>query len=343
MTRRWEDLVARVRGLSGHLLGRSRLTALAETRDLVQLNGALEDAFGAASGFGTGTAPEQIEVAVRRIAARYLRVIARWAGTRTQLLAPLFLDEDRRSVRALVRGAAGNLPPNERLAGLVPTPTLPERALEELASQMSVSDVVALLVLWGHPFGTALLAEARRAQPDLLRIDLVLNSEFATRAVASVRRAPLGTTARRDLRIWVEGIIDLENAFTALQLAGQRTSLDPAQFFIPGGRALEAVAFTAASNAGSVPAAAVHLGTVLRDSTLAPVFAHLPTRPIEDAALDAELRRTATAARRSPLGAAPVISFFTRLRAEVHDLRLIIWRVALGAGPAAPDDLVTIT
>jgi vacuolar-type H+-ATPase subunit C/Vma6 len=309
----------------------------------VQLSSALEDAFGSASGFAAGASPEQIEVAVRRIAARYLRVIARWAGTRSELLAPLFLDEDRRSVRALLRGAAGNLTPNDRLAGLVPTPTLPERALEELSRQTAVTDVVALLVAWGHPFGAALLPEARREQPDLLRIDLVLNCTFATRAAAAVRRAPLGTTARRDLRLWVQGIIDLENAFTALQLAGQRTSLAPAQFFIPGGRALKLVAFTAIANAGSVPAAVVQLAASLRDSTLGPVFAHLPSRPVEDAALDAELRRTATAARRSPLGAAPVISFFTRLRAEVRDLRLIIWRIALGAGPATPDDLVTIT
>lgn len=342
MTGSWEDLVARVRGLSGHLLGRSRLLSLGQARDLVQLSVALEEAYGPASGAANDAAPEQLELAVRRVAARYLRTVSRWAGKRTPFLTALFLDEDRRSVRALMRGAMSDLPQSLRLAGLVPTPELPERALEELARQSSVKDIVALLVAWVHPFGSALLEEARRPQPDLLRLDLALNREFARRAAAAVKRAPLGNSARRDLRLWVQNIIDLENAFTAIQLAAQRSSTDATHFFVTGGHILHSKTFTAVATAGSSTGALALLGDALRNSTIAPVFAALSTRPLEDAALDAELRRTSTAARRSPLGAAPIIAFLTRLRAEIRDVRQLIWRVALGAPPAASGDLVTI-
>jgi vacuolar-type H+-ATPase subunit C/Vma6 len=341
MIARWEDLVARVRGLSGHLLGRAQLSAMARAPDLIHLATALDDAYGPAASVGPVASPDQLELAVRRAAARYVRIVARWAGTRARYLAPLFMDEDRRSVRACVRGAAAATPHAERLAGLVPTPTLPERALEELARQRSVADVVALLVLWGHPFGAALLDEARRAHPDLFRLDLLLNLEFATYAARAVRRAPLGNSVRRDLRTWLHEILDLENAFTAVGLAAQRSSTDRSQFFIPGGRALDRATFLRAASAANATSAASILARALRSTSLAAVFGASLLRPVEDTALVATLQRTLVAARRSPLGAAPVIAFFTRLRAEVRDLRLIIWRAALGAPPVPADVLVT--
>jgi vacuolar-type H+-ATPase subunit C/Vma6 len=175
-----------------------------------------------------------------------------------------------------------------------------------------------------------------------LRLDLALNREFARRAAAAVKRAPLGNAARRDLRLWVQNIIDFENAFTAIQLAAQRSSTDATHFFVTGGHIIDSKTFAAVAAAGSSTGALALLGDALRNSTIAPVFAALSTRPVEDAALDAELRRTSAAARRSPLGAAPIIAFLTRLRAEILDVRQLIWRVALGAPPAASGDLVTI-
>lgn len=343
MNGRWEDLVARVRGLSGHLLGRSRLTAIARAPDLIHLASALEEAYGVASGTESGASArgDRLEIAVRRVAARYLAIIARWAGNRARFLAPLFLDEDRRSIRAMLRGAAAGTPPAERLAALVPTTTLPERALQELAKQPSCTDVVALLVVWGHPFGAPLLAEARRPQPDLFRLDLALNLEFARQAARAVRRAPLGNAIRRDLRTWAQGIIDLENAYAALQLAAQRSSTEKSEFCIPGGLSLTRATFLLAAAAPNASSAAAIIARELRGTPLGAAFAAASLRPVEDAALAIELRRTLVAARRSPLGAAPVIAFFTRLRAEVRDLRLIIWRIALGAPSATADALLT--
>lgn len=341
MSAPWGDLVSRVRGLSGHLLGRAQLTSLARSRDLIQLAAALDEAYGPAAGVVQGTSAEQLELAARRAAALYLRVVARWSGDRVRYLAPLFLDEDRRSIRSILRGVLVGAPVSERLAGLIPTPALPERALEELARQPSARDVVALLVLWGHPFGKPLLAEARQAKPDFFRLDLTLNSEYATRSLDAARRAPLGDAVRRDLTTLVRETIDLENASTALQLAGQKASTGPEKLFIPGGKRLDRATFLAAAASDSA-AATDKLAHVFHGTPLASVFAVPLRTSFEDAALAAELRWTSDAARQHPLGAAPLIQFLTRVRAELRDLRFIIWRVALGAPPAPPDALVTI-
>jgi len=342
VTRGWEDVVARVRGLSTHLFGRVRLGELARMRDLSRLAAALDEAFGPAVGLTAGSSAEQLEIAVRRAAARHLRIIARWSGRRAAYLAPLLLDEDRRSVRALLRGASAGSPPPERVAALVPTPTLPESALDELARQPSVGRVVALLTAWGHPFGSPLLDEARRSQPDLLRLDVLLNTEYAIRSIAAVRRAPRGDEARHDLVALVRETIDLENASTAMQLAEHRSGTDPAVLFMPEGRWLDRATFLAAATAPDEDAGLATLGRAFRGTSLAPVLAAVPRKAFEDAALSTLLRRALRAARERPLGAAPVIAFFVRLRAEVRDLRFIIWRVALGAPPPPADALLTI-
>jgi len=342
MSRGWADLIARARGLSTHLLGRTRLAELARMRDLGRLAAALDEAYGPGVGLTPGASAEELEIAVRRAAARDLRTIAHWTGNRDTYLAPLFLDEDRRSIRALLRGAAAGSPPPERLAGLVPTPTLPEGALEELARQRSVNTVVALLIAWAHPFGAALLEEARRPQPDLLQLDLALNSEYAKCSARAVQRAPRGDAARHDLVAYVRATVDLENASTAMQLAAQRSDIDAGLLFVPDGRWLDRARFLDAAHASDAVAASATLARAFRGTPLARVATAVPRRAFEDAALSAELRWSIDAARRTPLGAAPVIAFFLRLRAEVRDLRFIIWRIALGAPPAAPDALVTI-
>lgn len=342
MSRNWVDLVARVRGLSGRLLGRGRLIDIARSRDLIQVAASLDEAYGAASTIVAGSSAEQLENAVRRAAARYIRIITRWCGNRVRYLEPLFLDEDRRSIRAFLRGAAASTPFVERLAGLVATPALPERALEELAGQPSVRDVVALLMSLGHSFGAALVEEAKRPHPDLLRLDLALNAEYAVRSARAVRRAPTGDSVRRDLMQLVRDRIDLENASTALQLAAQRSSTEAAQFYTPFGKQLDLAAFLAAAAAPSAVGATSVLRRAFHGSAMAPVFRTMLHTSFEEAALRSEQRRAADAARRAPLGVAPIIAFLVQLRAEVRDLRFIIWRAALGAPSAAPDMLLTL-
>jgi vacuolar-type H+-ATPase subunit C/Vma6 len=75
---------------------------------------------------------------------------------------------------------------------------------------------------------------------------------------------------------------------------------------------------------------------------MAPVFRGMLRTSFEEAVLRSEQRSAADAARHAPLGVAPIIAFLVQLRAEVRDLRYIIWRAALGAPSAAPDMLWTL-
>jgi len=281
-----------------------------------------------------------VEVAVRRVGASHLATLARWSLERSTLLTPVFLDEDRRSVRTLLRGAAAMSPEAERITGLIATPALPERALKELAKQNSVSGVAALLSAWEHPLGAGLLDIARDPTPDLLRLDVQLNANYITQAAAAVRWAPRGHLTRRELMDFVRDTADLENALAAMLLAGQATSLSPETLFLPEGRRLDRAAFLAAAQAPDSASAREMIHRAFRGSPLAEAFTG--TRSAEDNALMARLRHSLHTARLFPLGAAPVMAFVLRVRAEIRDLCLIIWRIGAGAPPAAPRDLVSV-
>lgn len=334
MSTRWEDLAARVRGLATHLLGRAQIDALARSADLA----ALADAFralgllvpDAASG-GGGGGPEALDLAVRRTAAARLRTLARWAGPRTTTLAALYEDEDRRSLRAIIRGAAQGASAGERLAGLIPTPSLPERALAELARQPTPGAVAALLTAWGNPYGPALLPDAAATHPDLQRLEYTLNRVFAARALAGARQG--GDAVLVD---FVRETIDLENATTALVLAGLEREGAPPAAFVDGGRRLPLTAFVDAVSAGESGDAGHRLAAALARGGAGPLAAVLRRHAreplaLEDALLRARLAALEARVRRAPVGAAAVLAYVLRLRAEVLDLRRVIWGVALDA------------
>ena len=208
----WSDVVARARGLSGRLLGEQMLHSLAQSRDLTACSALLAGA-GVIPAPLERAAPMAIELGVRRNAAWSLRLIGRWAGARAPLLAPLFEDEDRRSIRSVLRGAASGSSAEFRLAGLIPTPALPERALMELSRRGDVAAVTAQLVVLDNPYGAALTEEASRQHPDLLRLEAALNRAFAARAHAA------GARGDAPMREFVGALLDVENLWTALALA----------------------------------------------------------------------------------------------------------------------------
>lgn len=326
MRARWEDLATRARGLATHLLGRVELDALARTPDLAALGDALR-ARGFLPGEGPAT-PETLELAVRRIAATRLGVLAAWGRDRNALLAVIFEDEDRRSLRALLRGAVRGAATHERLAGLIPTPGLPERALAELAGQPTPNAVAVLLTAWGSAYGPALLPDAAAARPDLLRLEYRLNALFASRALRGARAAK-----SRGLIEFVRETIDLENACTALVLAGAELDAPPQQAFVDGGRRLSLAAFSDAVAAPDAGAAARRLATAFASDPIADAFARAADDPaaIEEALLRQRIAVLDVAVRRNPAGPASVLHYVLRLRAEVLDLRRVIWGVMLRA------------
>ncbi len=339
MTPTWVDVNARSRGLSTHLLDRAQLELLAEAPDLPALAAGLIEA-GLPVGEDVRPGAGALDLAVRREAATRLATLARWCGRRTGLLAVIFEDEDRRSLRAILRGAAQGAAVDARLSGLVPTPGLSERALGELARQPMIAKVAALLAAWRHPLGSPLLAVAGPAQPDLFTVELALGATYAARALAAARRAGRGGVLERHVR----GLIDIDNAAAAMVLAPAHGDVKPKDAFLPGGAQLDITAFEQAVASGDAAAAALRVAEAFGRTALAAPFRRAADDPtgLEEALLRVRIRRYAAAVRRSPLGPEVPLHYALRLRAEVLDLTRIIWGVALGAPcSAVVPDLVT--
>ena len=322
---RWEDLATRARGLGTHLLDRSAIASLAAAENVEALGTALRG-HGYPLPEGALTA-DDLELAVRRQAGSRLRVLARWAGNRSVLLAVIFEDEDRRSIRALVRGAVQGAAADLRLAGLIPTPALPERALRELAAQPSPGAVAVLLTAWGNAYGAALLREAKATQPDLLAIESCLNVTFAQRALDGARGTGSGLVLD-----YVRDTIDLENATVALILASGEADSPGKRAFVGGGRRLSLGTFLEAIAAGDAGAAGRRLATVFRPTLLATAFERAADpASIEEQLLRCRIAMIRAAERRDPAGPASVLGFALRVRAEVFAVRRVIWGVVLGA------------
>lgn len=322
MTASWDDLNARAQGLSGRLLGARAIEALAAGATLDGLALRLEGA-----GFGPLKVPANaasLEGAVRRSAADRLRILSRWCGDRTGVLAVLFEDEDRRSLRALLRGAAAGAPPEERLSGLVPTPELPPRALEELAMLDEVADLAVTLAAWGNPYADALRVEPHLPRNDLPRMEAALAGIFAGRARKGARRGD------RALRSFVGETIDVENALAAIVLATGAAEEDPERYFVEGGGALPFPVFVEAARAPDRAAAAHAIAAALHATPLAGALAG-PPAGTERRLLAARVKAQTRLARLEPLSSRPLLSYALRLRAETLDLASLIWATALGA------------
>jgi vacuolar-type H+-ATPase subunit C/Vma6 len=276
---------------------------------------------------------------VRRQAAARLQTLARWSGPRSAALAVVFEDEDRRSLRTILRGIAQHASPEARLAGLLPTPALPERVLQELARQPSPAGVASLLMLWKNPYGPPLREEAARAEPDLLELEVCVNRTFAARSLRGARRG-----GRRGVLLWyVRQAIDVENALSALMLAGEDTAARATGVYLPGGAALSRPRFEAAVRTGASALAAQNLSAAFAGTPLARPFADaaVGAADIERLVLGARIANLRQRALHEPLGPAPILHFALRIRAEVLDLRHIIWGIALAAPrPALEKDLV---
>lgn len=327
----WEAPNARARGLGTHLLPEETMSALAAAPDLASMVALLVGAGITIPEEGRLT-PLAIELGIRRAAANELQRLARWFGDRCAAPRLIFDDEDRRSLRAMIRGAAAGVSAEARLVGLIPTPQLPERALAELARQPRVSDVAAMLVAWNHPLGSILLsaAAATATEPDVLRLELEVDRWFSRRAEAAARQG--GRTLRR----YVNQSIDLDNARTALLLAASDTELPADDFFLRGGRHLSRAVFRNAAEAGSALAAARQLAGPLAADGVGEMVRQYAgdIARLDEALLRARANALKLEARLDPLGAAPVLAYVLRLRAQVVALRRCLWGIELGIPPA---------
>jgi len=320
------DINARALGLRTRLLPPSDLGRLAGARDLH----ALQRELGGLSYLTVDAAatPEAMERAVRRRAASQIALLHRWCGDhRRDTLAVVFENEDRRSIQAILRGAERGTGSEARLSGLVPTITLPERALQALASQPTTTDVVRLLVLWRHPLGSPLIAAASGPHPSLFEIEVALQRAFARRASKRAHRG--GSHLVR----YVEQLVDVMNAWSALLHFVERDPAIVDLTFVEGGHRLDRDLFETLMSLDTRREVEARLRWELRGSDLARLF-RSETAELETELLRVQIHQQQKAMRTDPNGAAPILDFALELRAEVLNLTGVIWGVALRA-PAA--------
>jgi hypothetical protein len=318
---------ARARGLASRLLDRDELAAARRAGDLAAVAQLVaRRGFPLAAGHPT---PATLEAAVRAGVAAELRVLGRWLDRRRRLaLAVVFADEDRRSVRRVVRGLLAGLPAAERAAGALPTPSLPVGALAELARQPSVRAVATLLTVWGNPFGRALAAVLGGTAPDLLRLELALDGVVAGIAARAARRG--GLAVRRLVALAADG----SNAAVALLLAGG-AEVPPDDCFRLGGRRLSRERFLAAAGAGSPRRAAALLAPALVGGAVGAALAsgEVSGGALERALLADQLAEQRLLARTLPGSGAPTLCWLLALQQEARELRAAVWEAALGAEP----------
>lgn len=327
----WSDVNARVAGLSTRLLGPAALAELRGARSLADVAPLLAANRYAAATPGAPTVAA-LEQEIRGTVADRLALLDRWLGRRRDALRVLYEDEERRSIRSLLRGAAQGAPAEQRLTGLVPTAGLPEPMLQRLAGCSSPLSVVDELESSGHPFAAGLREAGVGATVDLYRLELALDRTFAGRA-RDASRHPV-------LRGYAERLIDLRNAWAALLAEPPGpVSGAAADSFVEGGRGLDAEAFRRITEEADPRERRRLLAERFAGSFLGPVLEPGGATPVslETAALEALVGEQVRAKRRDPTSPAPIVLYALRLRADTVELRRILWALALRRPSGVPE------
>ena len=327
----WDAATVRARGLATHLLRRESLTRAAAAgswaqaaRVLVEHGYPLSDA--------AHLSAEDLERETAGLLSRRLALLSRWLGPASDVLAVITEDDDRRNLRALLRGAAQGASPGARLQGLVPTASLPHSTLERLAHADSPAQLAELLVRAGHAAGRP-LREAARAEREarggtLWRMEFALSQVFALRLTRAARRG--GRAVRR----LAACLLDLENACSLLLAPEWGAGVLPDDVFLPGGSIIGREEFARIAALGNLDQVLEALamrftGTPLRDLFLP----GLDTVHFERRAQAALLEWQYLEARRDPLGPWVLLLTLQRMRIEARDVRFLAGALRMGAPP----------
>lgn len=324
---RWDDVNARARGLATHLLDPGALAGLAAAPDWPAFISRVTSLGYPLSGAAMVDSAA-FDRAVSLVASRRLNLLGRWLSTRQAVLAVVLEDEERRTVRALLRGAAQGASPGARLRAATPTTHLPVSRLERLAHASSVPELVGDLVRAGHPAGRALQDVLRHAKiPNLQALEWALARLFSARATRAAR--PGGPVVRG----FAAELVDQENVWTLLLAAPPEEGAPADQDFLPGGTRLTREEFARLRTRRDSQRLAQNLRVLFKGTALGAALAvdplDMPALPLRAAA--ARIVWLRGLSRRDPLGPAVVLGVMERIRAEARALRSIAWGVTFGA------------
>jgi len=263
-----------------------------------------------------------IEYALNRNLARQFDDILNWADGRLYDLIARYLRKfDAWNVKTVIRGIYTEADRAAIETDLIRAGEFDERLLDRLLEAESIEAVVELLD--GTVFGDALAD----AYPDYEETDVLVPLENAVdRAFYDRLLAGLVVDeATEKYREFLRAEIDFRNARNALRLARSGADIDPADYFIEGGRLFSARELAALSS--SIDDLVAHLA----DSVYAADLSEALDR-LEDAdsliafehAVDAALldysRRLGNV---YPLSVTPVVSYILSKEREVENIRAI--------------------
>jgi vacuolar-type H+-ATPase subunit C/Vma6 len=324
---RWDDVNARARGLATHLLDRDTVAGLAAAPDWPTFISRIT-ALGYPLAGPAMVDPVAFDRAVSLVASRRLNLLGRWLSTRQGVLAVVLEDEERRTVRAMLRGAAQGASPGARLRAAMPTTYLPVGRLERLAHASSVPELVEDLVRAGHPAGRALQDVLRHAKvPNLQALEWALARLFSERATRAAR--PGGPVVRG----FAAELVDQENVWTLLLAAPPEGGAPADRDFLLGGSRLTLTEFARLRAERDSQRLAQGLRVLFKGTALGVALAVDPL-DMPAVALRAAAARIVwlhRLGRRDPLGPAVVLGVMERIRAEARALRSIAWGVSFGA------------
>jgi vacuolar-type H+-ATPase subunit C/Vma6 len=320
----WAALAARARGLATHLLDAATLARIQRAATLAETTRELRATAYAPYLTGREAGAIGVERAITRSLGDRVTTLSRWVRPDGRELDAIHLELDARNLRALLRGSAAGVAPDDRLVGIVPTPILSRRALDVLARAETPGRVAATLVAWGHPIGAPLLEETGRRTPDLFRLETALARAFAAAALVA------GRAAGRAVHGHVVELIDVRNASAALSFVGGRVEGPPREHYVEGGHITQNDFERAAGSPDEVRAAAI-LSEACRGSVVAAVLAARPSGPaaLTGAVPTERIERLRRKALLEPTSALPVLLFVSRLRVEASQLRRALWRASL--------------
>ncbi len=331
---RWDQLNSRARGLAGHLLDRAGLRRVGAATTGPELLAILAPGGAPLPLDRAGRDEAELDAWVGQVAADRFRTLDRWLGPCRSALAVVLEDEERRTLRRLLRGAAQGGSAATRLRSVVPTPSLPRRLLTRLAAATSPADLADRLTRAGHPAGRALAsAAAGTDRSGLFGLEVALSRTFAVRATRLARAG--GPVVRRFAAL----TIDLENGAGLLASPSWGGEVGPGDVWLEGGELLSAADHRRIAMSRDPAEVGPALAAQFRHTPLEQVFrmADPPERGFEGRSLAARIRWLRGLARRDPLGPAPTLLVLERIRLEAYLVRAALWSIRLGAPWPVPD------
>ncbi|MFC7141126.1 V-type ATP synthase subunit C [Halosimplex aquaticum] len=285
-----------------------------------------------------------IEYALNQNLANHFEDLLRWCEGRLYDYVARYLRKfDAWNVKTVLRGVYSDASAGDVEDDLIRAGEFSEPLLESLVAAESVEDVVAALD--GTIFGEPLVA----AMEDYEETDLLVPLENAVdRTFYEMLIEGLPSNPNRPTELYVEFLraeIDFRNLRNALRLARTDTDMDPAEYFIEGGRLFDAAELRQLVDDEALLVERIRESTYGDDLSDALRVLDEAASLIEfEHALDAALLEYAdTLSNRYPLSVCPVLSFVLAKEREVDNVRAIARGREAGLSPdQIEEELVTI-